>query len=302
MASTVFTEVITWIDVDGVEHVMDHSTGLVPLVGKRGRFLPPVELTTDAVVGLPGGVVRNVRWQEREMALPVGFVGATHLLLSVKMRDWLGWLDPTRGPGRLVVQRTWTTGVTATGTTRSIACYYAGGLEGAEGEEDTAGAVLKAVLVFRAAEPFWEELPYEFTGWPISGLSSDFTSATPREVVNIGNVETWITWGITTSSLHGLTGPITITNATTGKSIIYTGNLATDTYLEISTKPGERSCRTRSVSPGPWTNRWGLLDPATEMWPLLPGSNMVSIHITGWTSPQDFVIDSTWPYRYLGAI
>lgn len=300
MASTVFTEVITWIDADGVEWVMDHTNDVVPLVGKRGRFLPPVELTADPVVGLPGTVVRNVRFQDREIALPVGFVGSTHLLMNLSLRDWQYRLNPTRGPGRLVVERTWMTGMLVTTSTRSIPCYYAGGLEGAEGEEDTAGRVLKAVLVFRATEPFWEELPYEFTGWPLTGLSSDFTTATPREVVNIGDVETWITWGITTSSLHGLTGPITITNATTGKSLVYSANLAVDKYLEISTKPGERTCRSRSSGGGAWTNQWGQLDPASEMWPLIPGPNMISIHITGWTSPQDFNIDSTWAYRYLG--
>jgi hypothetical protein len=296
------TEAITWQDAFGVDHLVDHTTGMVALVGKRGRFMAPVEVAADAVVGSDGTRVRGVRFADREIVLPVGFTGTSHTAMRAAVHNWQPWLNPRNGPGRLQVTVSYQSGgSTVTWSTRSIACYYVGGLEGAEGEDDTTGSMLKAMLVFRAVEPFWEELPGESKSFPLSpGTESDFTAGTVRTVTNNGDVDTWPLWTITTDA-YGITGPITIANSTTGKTLVYDANVATYTVLEINTAPGSRACRTRATT-GPivWTNRWGNLDAASELWPLEPGGNSVGITLAAWTSPKDFTLTAAFTRKYHG--
>lgn len=293
-------EWVTWIDGAGDEHPMDYTTGCIPLIGRRGRWLPPVELASDPTLGADGSVVRSVRYGSREVFLPVGFVGASPAGLWGVLHNWQRWLDPSKGQGRLVVEYGYLVGGgSVTEGPRALDCYYVGGLEGSETEEEVTPSRALAGLLFRASDPLWQSASPSVRTFPLLGDDTDFTTGQEQDLYNYGTAATWPLWTITTTS-HGITGPIMFGNIDTGKTITYNGNLGTSTVLEIDTRPGSRACRTRPSGGSTWTNRWGLLDPSTEFWPLAPASNLVGVFLTGWTAPKDFTFTATVTYRYLG--
>lgn len=285
-------ETLSWVDADGTEHPFTSSAARV-LKGMEGRFMPPVELVEEEVPFQAGAQLRLVKTKVREVSLPVAFMAADASALRTALRGWLSDLNVDRGAGRLRV-------TSPTGDTRDLNAIYAGGMEIVEAD-DTAGATWqKAVLVFRAHDPYWydqnditqsfaldlDQAPF-FPFFPLVLNSSEvFSSAS---VDNGGDVDAWPTWTIT-----GPGADPAIRNLTTGEIIDLTHTLGAGESVEIDTRPGAKT-----VVDQDGNSLYSSLSSDSALWALQPGPNTISVEISAATADTNIVL--RYKRRYLGA-
>jgi len=110
----------------------------------------------------------------------------------------------------------------------------------------------------------------------------------PTNVTNAGDTDAYPTLVITP---NGAITTLTLTNNTTGKVISLTGMPSSTAVVTITTKPGSESViRTTGA------NYAGYMSGTSEMWPLKPGVN--SITVAASSAPTSIV--ATYYPQYLG--
>lgn len=116
--------------------------------GSTGLEMPPVTVATNAIPGVPGSALQEVRVEERPVFLPILAQASTaisHRDMLTAIRDLL---DPLRGEFRLVG--------TSAGRERQLAVIYTGGLEGADGRDVSGLYWRKLGVTAIACQPFAE--------------------------------------------------------------------------------------------------------------------------------------------------
>lgn len=264
---------LTWVDGTGVEHPMA-TADLVVERGVSGRYGPPVSIASSPVAGLHGARVRNVRYEPREVAVPMN-AGADW---RESVRDWSSRFDPTLGDGRLRCG------------TRELVCRYTGGLENAA---ETAPTFRRWVALFTAFDPLWrdvepsvqvvavDEIPFlssppEAPWFPWVLVGSDAMGG--FTVTNDGDDVAWPVW-----TVQGPGHTPTLTNATSGERIEVDVTLAAGEQMVIDTRPGAKTVQ------GPDGNLWAELTDDSELWPLLRGSQEVEASLADAVSGQSRV-------------
>jgi len=208
---------ITFIDALGVLTPLVCQLDMRVLLGPIGLDMPPIGLIEEETPFQAGSRLRAVRVKAREVDLPLLVKGAGADAVRAAVRTLLRTLDPTRGNGRLRV-----TG--PGGTTRELTCRYIGGAEGAEGRDQSGLSWRKAVLTFKAFDPYW----YDTTL-----TTPALTTATGVANANyiIGRVSGL--WGALST---GLTGG----DESFGLCFDATGNLyITGTFLDVGDANGD---------------------------------------------------------------
>jgi hypothetical protein len=284
-------DVVTFIDPDGDSISLSDDPYIKIARGASGRFMPPIQLTSDVVPFQDGQRLRNVRRDLRNIFYPLLITGASESDLRTRLRSLLRRFDPVRGDGTLQVS--------SNGETREITCRYAEGLEVTE--EQPASALWKlAPVVFRAFDPFWqdaEDSSLEFSGLAPSGtffpffpltLGSDTLSG-GATVDNSGDVDAWPVW-----TIQGPGGPLTLTNETTGKALTLDTVLTGVQSVTIDTRPGEKT-----ITRDDGTNLYPDLHTGSSLWPLVPGENTVDLSMTGATSAT--TVSLSFRRRFLSA-
>lgn len=286
------SETITWIDADGTSYQLSGQSDRGVLQGLQGRFMPPFRRTEDVVPLQPGARLRDVQADAREVDVPISFKSASATALRTQVRAFLLRFSPARGDGKLRV-----TG--PGGDQRELICRYAGGMELDEGQGVYGAAFQRAVLTFRAVDPYWYatsatvatyttgEVATFFPFFPLRISASEiFADAT---VDNGGDVETWPEWIVT-----GPGSSIVLRNLTTGKLLSIGTTLADGETATVDTAPGAKK-----VEKNDGTNLFSTLSSDSSLWPLERGSNSIRIEMTGATA--DSSVQLTFTPRYLGA-
>jgi phage-related protein len=285
------TETLTFFNPGDEEVELTGSDYSTVLWGVNGRFMPPVDFVEDETPEREGARVRRVKIRPREITVPVLLEGSSQTDLRQQLRTIVRRLYPVAGDGRLRC-------VAPDGATRELVCRYSQGLEGDEGTGDGGVKYLAAVLVFRAAEdPFWRaqtateidfttgEPPAFFPFFPLElAESSIFGGIT---VTNEGDVEAWPIWTIT-----GPGGPLTLTNDTSGESLVLATVLSAGEQITIDTTPG-----IKTVTLDDSTNLYPDLDPGSSLWPLQPDDNAVTVELVDAT--VDSAVALSYRARYL---
>jgi phage-related protein len=284
------SETITFFAPDGssVPFTSDHAD---LLWGVAGRFMPKIAFVEDETAGREGARVRRVKVPPREVAVPEFFRGTSRTDLRNQLRTIVRRLYPVPGDGRLQV-------VAEDGAIRELVCRYSEGLEGQETRENGGTLGLKALLVFRAAEdPFWRaQTPTVLTF--TSGEPPMFFPILPLEVAptsifgnitisNPGDVDAWPIW-----TINGPASGATLTDRTTGDTIVLSTVIAAGRRIFIDTTPG---IKTVKLDDG--TNLYGDLDPGSSLFPLQPGTNTIAVTLIG--STDDSSIELSYRPRYL---
>lgn len=293
-------ETLDLIDAAGASHSMSANTdGMSLLWGATGRFLPPISSTNDRIPGQPGARRRSTLHDSRTYEQPVLLRGATESDLRLKIRQWLGWLDPTRGPVTL-------RNTAPDATTRDLIGYYSGGLELDEAVGvkwgDSRGQ--RAVLTFEVLDPYWYD-PADTTelfeqgtstaSWfpifPLSMASSEvFGELT---IVNDGDVLTWPVW-----TIGGPGSGIILRNPTTakitdlnrpGRAVV----LAAGESVTIDTRPGRKA-----VTRNDGSNLFPALTDLSSLWALARGSQTVRVEMGSAT--DDSYVALAYRRRFLG--
>ncbi len=256
-------EALEWVSADGDVLTFEVMRGVT------GRFMPPIEITEDTVPGLPGGRFRGARHATREVVVPVYLEGP--VADRDALRSLARALDPAKGIGKLR-----TTGGPAPG--RELSCVYVDGLQSLA-EEYPRGATPS--LLFHAHDPYWHEsseasAEYQlgqaemhwFTIFPLMlGASEVFAEF---DVDNNGDVEAW--------PLFTVIGPgdsPMLTNMTSDKMLSYPHTLGIHDIFTADFRPGYKRVLLNGISV------YKDLDPLSELWPLLPGTNHVRVGMVG---------------------
>lgn len=288
-------EALHWIPVDndGAPFAFhDPAAGIwVRERGISGRGVPPVELTAEAVAGMSGERLRNVRHGSREVAFPLTVVADTTTDLRARVHDLASQIDALKGSGTL--RRTYD------GVARDLTAIYAGGLEFVEAEDaDAIGRRhATAVLVFKAHDPYWRSAVDSSVAWS-SIAPDDFFPILPlvlaadtvlgtQEIVVDGDLPTWPRW-----TILGPGTDIEIANEDTGEILGWSGTLISGDVLEIDTTPGVKTVRLNGGSVFESLTAW-------ELWALRPGSQTVTVTVSG--SSDETSVTAYWRPTFLTA-
>lgn len=286
------TDLLSFIAPDGVETVLTRQPDLDVhwALGVTGRFMPPIDRVEDTVFGQAGTRLRAVNVGARDVSLPLTVIGGDEVAVRTKLRALIRTLNPQRGDGRLRV-------TAADGTVREMVCRYSEGMEGEESRDDTGKVFQRAVLVLRAADPYWYDTTAQSqtynlgpirTFFPILPLRLASESIFGSQVVtNDGDVETWPVW-----TVHGPCTSISLSNDTTGETINLPITLTATQTVTIDTRPFRKTVRRDDG-----INLYGSLTPTSSLWSLPLGGSTVTISLPGATG--DSYVTLNYARRWL---
>lgn len=290
------SETLTWIAANGTELALDGTAGVRIEEGGDGRFMPPFEMFEQAAPDGGGWVTAAVP-QMRTITLPLAFDTATPGLTRLLLRVVQALFDPTLGPGRLRA-------ATPGGDTRDIYAWYAGGLEGDEALTDPGLTEYRAAVKFRC-DMAWLDASDTSISWrvdeapggffpflPLRLASSEIFASAP--VTTNGSFDTQPLWTVT-----GPASSVTCRNLTTGRVWSWGGTLTAGEVLVVDTRRRPDTNTPKAVLVN-GDNAFGDLDGADhDLWPLVPGSNLVQVELTGATAATEVAM--RWRNRWLGA-
>jgi len=264
------------------------SITFLMLAGASGRMMPPAKVATLPVPAANGSRFLGAQHLERIVSLPVAFPGS--LTDRDELRRWARVLDPTRGEGTLtVVDGAW--------AGRQLRCAYDAGLDTLD---EVRPNVNLGTLLFRAAWPYWQDASEQsvqvtqgttLTRWfpflpLVLGASSAFAEFT---VTNSGDADAFPVVEIRGPG----TNPV-VANLTTGQDFTVNATLAIGDLLTIDTRPGAKTVVLNGA------NAFPSLTVDSQLWPLVPGANRVSVGMSG-TDATNSVATFTWRQSWLAA-
>ncbi len=290
------SELVTWIDVDGIPHPFDGEAGslIYPIWGRQGALAPAYSEVEQQVYGIPGSWLRNIVVAPRDVSLPVVVKGLSATDFRSRLRQLRYWTDPRRGNGILRVQG-------PDGNSRDLVCHKISGDTGDESSDNSGVAHIYETLVFHANDPYWYDTDYTLRSFSTSaavpffqtpffplhlsaaGILSDFTLS------NMGDVECWPVW-----QLYGPGVNPAMTNNTTGATLDLTISLGSGDVLTIDTA---EFVKTVTLQDG--SNQYNALSLASWLWPLVVGDNSISISMSGTDSTSRVVVKYKQRYNML---
>jgi hypothetical protein len=280
-------EVVEFVSADGLSAQFD------VLRGAHGRMMPPIELWDEIVPLQSGSRFIGARHGTRPLVFPVFLDGPVSGRLE--LRSLARVLDPLRGLGTLRILNGAYSG-------RQITCVYESGLD--QLSEELPDWVMPT-LAFRAFDPYWTD------------ASEQSQIITPGSNVSAAGFNTWTTWyplifssttifadlSITNASdavvwpIITVTGPGTdlqLTNVTTSQSLVLPGSIADGSRVVFDSRPGYKTVTRDGV------NIFSQLTATSAFWPLLPGTNRITITFSS-TTPARTQVVITFRPRYLAA-
>ncbi|MFJ8727764.1 phage distal tail protein [Streptomyces sp. NPDC093269] len=270
----------------------DWPNGWALQPGAKGLDMPVYAFTQDESPGIDGYAIRQVRAQGREVILPIAFwADDSRAAYLNRRRTLIRSLNPKRGDGLLTV-------IQADGTSRSISARYTAGLEGDESLDASGARWCICALTFACPSPFWlgDTTTIEWrtsvagTFFPILPLTVGNSQVLGAVTVdNDGDDNAYPIWTIT-----GPATSISLTNVTTGEVLVLSHTITVGDTVVIDTRERQQTALLNGV-----TNLWGDISDASTLWALEPGSNDLTLTVTGSTSNTR--VRMTYQPRYLAA-
>ena len=284
---------VTFTDPAGATTAFsDWANGWVLQPGAKGLDMPVYAFTQDESPGIDGYAIRQVRAGGKEIALPIAFwADDSRAAYLTRRRTLIRALNPKRGLGTLTVTQ-------ADGTARTIAACYSAGLEGDESLDAAGARWCMGVITFACPSPFW--LGAEVTTEWRAAVSGTFFPILPLAVGNsqvLGSVTVDNDGDDDAFPVWTITGPATavsLTNVTTGEVLVLAHTITVGDTIVIDTRERQQTALLNGT-----TNLWGALSDASTMWALEPGTNDLTLTVTGSTSNTR--VRMTYQPRYLAA-
>ena len=267
-------ERLVWVDPSGAEQDLLAQPNVFVQWGVLGRDMPAFRHIEEEVVGEFGTRLSAVKVLSREVELPLFITAKTEAEFRSALDHFTGLFNPLRGDGMLRSIRN--------GQERELTCRYKEGLEGNEDLDAGGSNGRRAMVVFRAHDPYWydretteqvftAEAPAFFPMMPMTLSAGDtFEEIT---IDNDGHADTWLRW-----TIRGPMEALKITNQSSGLYLDFGEiDLGSEDLLHIDTRPGEKLV-TKNNEP------WRQLKPGSRMFPLTTGANTISAEATETTS------------------
>ncbi|MFD5208387.1 phage tail family protein [Streptomyces anulatus] len=270
----------------------DWERGWVVQPGAKGLDMPGYAMATDESPGIDGYEVRQVRAEGKTITLPIAFwANDSRAAYKARRRAFIRSLNPKRGQGTLTLTE-------PDGAQRSIGVRYQDGMEGDESLDAAGARWCISALVFAVPSPYWSGGEVATTWKTDSG--GDFFPFLPLTVGdsqvlgsvtvdNDGDDDAFPVWTIT-----GPATTVTLTNVTTGQSLVLTRTITGADTIVIDTRERQQTALLNGV-----TNLWPNLSNASSLWPLETGINELTLTVAGSTSATS--VRMTYQPRYLAA-
>jgi hypothetical protein len=277
---------LDWRSLDGSDLIEWSGEEWIIQSGIQGLDVPPRDVVTETVPGLPGARLREIRTGPRTVILPFFVYSQTekvaaHLAQLARLRRMIDYRDRDY----VTAEGTFDLVAAGEGAERSLRCTYIDGMEGAAGVAAGGGAFWSTFdTKLLAVDPYWRgeewSTPIVDTGagspfisdtepWPraISGsvaLGADMQVEVGGDVESPPSVEVW--------------GPATTLHITSPQGLdITVGAIGNGQHLLIET--GRRRRVLLNDAPA-----WGLIGDSPRWSPLPPGQALISVAATGATS------------------
>lgn len=291
-------ETFEWIDTDDTAWALTTAATLMQTIaGIKRMHMPPTRRDRVRVPGEPGTRLRSIAFDTRSWSLPVLISGGFgEVGLRTVLRAWEQRLNPTLGPGRIRC-------TSPIGDQRELICRYVEGLELDEDDTHRFPAKVITDLTFEADYPYWLATADSAALW-VSGGTTSFFPIFPLRlsssqvfssnvITNTGDVDAWPSWYV-----HGPGSALVIRNITTGRTLAWSGTLASGEALTIDTRPEALSDTPKRVELQDGSNQFSLLS-MYDLWPLVPGSQTIQVEMSGADAASYVTVG--WRHQYLGA-
>lgn len=228
-------------DAAGIITVLDGPSAVkIASPGIDGRFLPPVQLITDDFPDGDGAFALDLRYNARDLDVPIGQLGTTLSDGRDKQVALVKALQPKRGPGVLRLRM-------PDGSIRETRSTYL--VDFKADDTGNSNALRQSVASFRALDPYWWDgvpgsqvvAPDPGSGYffkapffPINILSS--TAYGTITLANTGDAELFPVW-IVTGPGNGLE----IRDTTNGRSFSLDRDIVAGETVTVDTRPGSIS-------------------------------------------------------------
>lgn len=284
---------VSFTDPGGtVTMLTDWERGWLVQPGAKGLDMPSYAMATDQSPGIDGYEVRQVRAEGKTITLPIAFwANDSRAAYKARRRALIRSLNPKRGQGTLTLTE-------PDGATRSIGVRYTDGMEGDESLDAAGARWCITALVFAVPSPYWNGGEVT-TEWK-NGTGGDFYPFLPLTVGdsqvlgsvtvdNDGDDDAFPVW-----TIKGPATSATLTNVTTGQTLVLTRTLTASDTVVIDTRERRQSALLNGV-----TNLWPHLSDSSTLWPLELDRNELTLTIAGSTSATS--VRMTYQPRYLAA-
>lgn len=290
---TVEMPLVSFTDPAGATTLLtDWERGWVVQPGAKGLDMPSYAFARDESPGIDGHEVRQVRAEGKTITLPVAFwANDSRAAYKARRRALIRSLNPKRGQGTLTLTE-------PDGEQRSIGVRYTDGMEGDESRDAAGARWCITALVFDVASPYW--IGGEVTTEWKNSTGGDFFPFLPLvvgdsqvlgsvTVDNDGDDDAFPVW-----TIKGPATTVTLTNATTGQTLVLTRTITGADTIVIDTRERRQTALLNGT-----TNLWPNLSDASALWPLETGINELTLTVAGSTSATS--VRMTYQPRYLAA-
>lgn len=270
-------ETLFWQDPDGNQYnLLDPTKFYVPAPGIQGQYGLPMEVVSFEAIGIPGDFEQYIQVKPNDIRMPFLILGDTPAGVEQAMREIRKATRPQRGHGLLQHG-------SLDGQTRQLSCIEIGRFRDVGSKTPS---MIQTGLIFRAADPYWQDQADIVTTLSPSGTSTFFqnpflpihlspsSTSGSFSIENNGDVECWPKWIITGPG----TNPV-LTNTTTGEVLTLTITLTAGQILTIDTNPSALSVTREDASV-----HWDAVSAASTLWSLAVGINNITLTMSGTTS------------------
>ncbi|WP_329616490.1 phage tail family protein [Streptomyces brevispora] len=270
----------------------DWERGWVVQPGAKGLDMPSYAIAQDESPGIDGYEVRQVRAQGKTITLPIAFwANDSRAAYKARRRAFIRSLNPKRGQGTLTLTE-------PDGAVRSIGVRYTDGMEGDESLDAAGARWCITALVFAVPSPYW--VGGEVTQEWRNAASGPFLPLLPLKVGdsqvlgavtvdNDGDDNAFPVW-----TIKGPATSATLTNRTTGQTLVLNRTLASTDTVVIDTRERRQTALLNGA-----TNLWPDLSTASTLWPLELDTNNLTLSVAGSTTATS--VRMTYQPRYLAA-
>ena len=284
---------VYWQTPDNYVVNLDDKENFEFLFGRAGHLSPPYSYISTRVPEEHGERLRRVHIDKRDIDVPIYIYADSYNSLTNKMRDLSIILDSAsyEEESKLIF-------VDEDGDYRYINCVYSGGFGGNQAESNEFIVWAKIVLTFSAFDPFFYSPTEENIYFNFVATETNLIPYLPFNIAHASAIDDSVTInndGFSTFPLWTLTGPfeqVTITNSSSGKSLVLDYEAAANEIVTIDTRLGQKKIESNING-----NLYPTLTTLPSFWDIISGENIISMVISGISTTSDIKI--TYRPRYL---